>query len=306
MSDLPATRVYPCETVESFLKKLRPPTAVFEGGVTNTVIYRGVGDAGYELVPSALRTDAQSKKNVARIQSLRSEEFSGCTVDVTVLRLFYQEANRNGLSLPYIPQHMHEALCVGEVIADVAGHMNGTLLPVFGLAQHYGLPTRLLDWTFDPFVAAYFAAKSGLDHLEGNAESEPQPTHIAVWLVQSQFLDPSQVHVVHAPYSGNPNLAAQKGVFTFVQQIFIDTPLNAVQANAGPYQRKRRDFHKFTLPIGEAPNLLLELRMRGYDAARLFPGYSGAAKAVEELARMAQRPETRKRVFRETGEPSSE
>lgn len=87
---------------------------------------------------------------------------------------------------------------------------------MLAIAQHYGLATRLLDWTFNPLTAAFFAVVSS----DGTIDEESDAAVYAHWssrpfvdVTQNGPFDYEGIHRL-APSSVTPRIGRQGGIFT--------------------------------------------------------------------------------------------
>ena len=211
--------------------------ALAEEYKTSNWIFRGVADEAYELIPRIGRTDASKDLN-------------------------------SGVDLGYSADF--EARCIGRFKRESRPHMviePHSDLDWLSIAQHHGLPTRLLDWTDSPLIAAYFALRAGgfLNNQPKNAAIYGVPCPKVV-STDEELSGLSADVVAYFPQHLTPRITAQQGLFTY----------HAVPDHV--YEPS--EIMKWIIPSRMCFTLKVTLNKCGFNEASMFPDLDGVANHV--------------------------
>ena len=229
--------------------------------------YRGCGKSSYTLTPTLYR-----HPSATAIEALMK-------LETDIVDRFKER------SLPYLSRNLH-----------------GDWEYLF-LMQHYGVPTRLLDWTENPFFALLFAIISA-DHnwIDGNITYSDDAS---VWIldpvtwnrwalehitfegtiisVGDRNLDwyqpkpanlevlPNEPLAIYGAHN-SPRIVAQRGVFTI-----FGKSTDAMEDKQVPAKTLR----KVILPSDSLSEILDELISMGITDASIFPDLEGLARELK-------------------------
>jgi len=232
-----------------------------------TLIFRGQADSTWTLEPTLLRSLAKSNK-------LTLEEI--VDLEVKTLENFKQRAHL-----------FHETSSIGD---------EDNMLEWVTLMQHYGAPTRVLDWTISPYVALYYAVSGEFDadgaiwffsmwklikkmeQLYGDKYTPPKKDYEKI------AQDPNSPPIMHV-YARDiltDRMINQQGLFTFCHNVLEDHAYSI-----GNVMSKCEDemdhLWKVVIPKEHKIQFLAKLHAMNITGASLFPGADGIGRYLNEL-----------------------
>ena len=235
------------ETLEEFWAKMMKIAYDLPSGPE--MLFRGVTDENYTLAPSIGRDTAQNTGNyIDTLEENLLNEFKRLTVPI----------------LKSSPQSEFEWLF---------------------LAQHYGLPTRLLDWSSNPLIGLFFATeredeKDGaiyylqhnvtdqyhlFDYRTATYTAEYKSAPASIFALQE---NQGKVIFVRPKYT-DERYINQKSVFSCPQDPFSPLDLSSMK--------------KIIVRSAWKERIRRRLRVLGISTSFIYPGLAGISEEIKSL-----------------------